>query len=258
MINLGPGGTAGLGYQEGIQEINKLGLQALEVEFTYGVRMKNDEAKMVGELAKKLGIRLSVHGPYYINLASEDKSKIEASKKRILDSCEKAHYLGAKYVVFHAAFYGKHSKEECYQIVRKEVFDLQKTMKQKGWDDVSLAPETTGKGSQFGDLDELVRLAKETGCHMCVDFAHLKARNNGKIDYDEVMQKIKFMKHVHSHFSGIEWTEKGERRHLLTQDKDIKELLSALKKHRIDATIINESPDPFGDSVKSMKIRALL
>jgi len=252
MIKLGTAGTSGLGYEAGLSKCKDLGLDAIEVEFTYGVRMKNDEAKKVGELAKKLKIELSVHAPYYINLASEDKSKLAASKKRILESCERGHYLGAKYIVFHAAFYQKHSKEECCNIVKEQIEDLQKTIKKNKWN-VVLAPETTGKGSQFGDLDELLKLKKETGCHICIDFAHLRARE-GKIDYDEVFKKLKGIGHIHAHFSGIEFTAKGERRHLITEAKDIKLLLDAIKKHHADITIINESPDPFGDCVKTKRL----
>ena len=253
MIKIGPAGSSGLGNEEGIRHANELGLSALEVEFTYGVRMKNDEAKKVGLLAQKLNISLSVHAPYYINLNSEEKPKIYASKTRILQSCERGHYLGAKYIVFHAGFYGKEDKEKTYQDIKKEIIDLQETIKQKKWD-VMLAPETTGKASQFGDIDELLRLKNETGCHLTIDFSHLKARNNGKIDYDELFKKIKHIGHIHSHFSGIEWTAKGERRHLVTETKDIKELLEYIKKYGADVTIINESPDPFGDCVKTKRI----
>ena len=84
MILFGPGGTAGLGYDDGIKEISKLGLGALEVEFTYGVRMLNEEAKKIGLLAKN--ISLSIHAPYYINLNSLENQKIGASRTRILQS----------------------------------------------------------------------------------------------------------------------------------------------------------------------------
>ena len=252
MIRLGPGGTAGLGYKQGLKEISRLGLNALEVEFTYGVRMSNEEAKKIGALAKKLDISLSVHGPYYINLASFEKPKIYASKTRILQSCERAHHLGAKYVVFHAGFYQKKSKEEIYEIIKEQVIDLQNTIKQRKWN-VELALETTGKATQFGDLDELMKMRQETGSNLTVDFSHLLARE-GKIDYDEVFNKIKSLKHIHSHFSGIEYTEKGERRHVLTEDDRIKTLISEVIKRNVDITIINESPDPFGDSVKTKRI----
>jgi len=253
MIILGPAGTGGDSLK-GIQFIHDKGLGAVEIEFTYGVRMSNELAKECGDLAKKLGMRISIHAPYYVNLASHEKAKIEASKKRILESCERGHFLGAKYIVFHAGFYMKHSKEECYSIIKKEILEIQREIKKRGWK-VILAPETTGKKSQFGDLDELLRLKKETDCHLCIDFAHLKARDQ-KIDYQKVFDKLKNagINYIHAHFSGIEYSDKGERRHILTKDSDIKELLEWIKKSKIDATIINESPDPLGDSLKSKKI----
>jgi deoxyribonuclease IV len=254
MIRIGPAGSAGLGSTEGILEIKKLGLDAMEIEFTYGVRMTINTAKQVGEEAKKSGIKLSIHAPYYINLASEDKIKQKASQKRILDSCERGHYFGTEKemtsIVFHAGFYQGKNKEEVYNIIKESIIEMQKTIKEKKWN-VLLCPETTGKPSQFGDIDELVRLSKETGCGITVDFAHLKARQNGKKEYFIWMEKLKIFKHIHCHFSGIEWTLKGERRHLITEKKDITELVSWIKKYKIDATIINESPDPIGDSVKT-------
>jgi deoxyribonuclease-4 len=250
-VKLGPAGTSGLGYEEGLKKCDELGLEALECEFTYGVRMSNAQAREVGKLAKELGVSLSVHAPYYINLNSKERVKVTASKERILQSCERGHYLGAKYIVFHAGFYTGMDKELVYNNIKKEIVLLQKEIKK--WD-VVLAPETTGKMSQFGDLDELLRLRKETGCGICVDFAHLKARNVGKIDYDSVFKKLNVLGHVHSHFAGIEWTAKGERRHLLTETKDIKELIGYIKKYKVDITIINESPDPLGDSLKTKNV----
>jgi len=156
-------------------------------------------------------------------------------------------------VVFHPGFYGKKSKEETYKMIKNEILDLQKTIRAKKWN-IDLAPETTGKESQFGDLDENLKLMKDTGCKICIDFAHLKARYNGKIDYDEIFSKIKHLKHIHCHFSGIEYTQKGERKHLITPEKEIQELLHYMKKYHMDATIINESPDPLGDSIKAKKM----
>jgi len=256
MIRIGPAGFGGEAI-EGLQRIKQAGLDAAEVEFTYGVRMLNDKAKEIGLLAKKLGISLSVHAPYYINLASEDKTKITASKKRILDSCERAHFLGAgakAAVVFHAAYYGKIPHENCYELVKEAIVEMQKTISKNKWNSV-LAPETTGKKSQFGTVDELLKLSKETGCWLCVDFAHLLARNN-HIEYKALFEKLKHSapKHIPCHFSGIEWTDAGERRHLLTKEQDIKELLSWVKKYNLDMNIINESPDPLGDSIKTAKI----
>ena len=248
----GPGGT-GSPAAEGLKIIADKGLKVAELEFTHGVNMSNETAKKVGEVAKRLGMSLSIHAPYYINLASEEPEKITASKKRILDCCERGHHLTAKYIVFHAAYYGKLGKEECFRIVKKEMLEMQEVIAKNKWNAV-LCPETTGKGSQFGTEDELVRLSLETGCGVCVDFAHIYARNNGKINYDEVMPKIKKVKELTCHFSGIEYTEKGERRHILTPTDKIKELLAAAKKHNISLRIINESPEPLADAEKMQGI----
>ena len=255
-IRFGPGGL-GNPPLDGLDKIKKAGLSAAEVEFTYGVYMDEATAKKIGAKAKELGISLSIHAPYYINLTSEDMKKRTQSKGRILQSCERGHDLGARYIVFHPAFYGKMEKKECYAIVKDAIMELQKKIKEKKWD-VVLCPEVTGKGSQFGDVDELVQLSKETGCGMCVDFAHVYARNIGHIDYDEVCKKIKDVEVLTAHFAGINFGPKGERNHELTPPARAKELLSYLKKYKISLRIINESPDPLADSVMMKQVYASL
>ncbi len=259
-IKSGPGGFENKGWQEGLEKIHALGLDAAEVEFVYGVNMNAETAKALGDLAKKLGISLSIHAPYYINLASEDKAKIAASKKRIIDSVRSGHEMGAEFVVFHPAFYGKRTPEETYALAKEAIVGMLAEIKKNKWTP-KIATETTGKPSQFGSLEELERLSAETGCAVCVDFAHLKARHNGVIDYDKVMTTIAKIKpgHLTSHFSGIEWTEKGERNHKPTDEALIKELLSYLKKHGIGTQqhplrIINESPQPSEDAALTLKI----
>ena len=237
---------------KGLKALAKSGLIACELPFTHGVNMGIPKAKEVGEVVKELKLDISIHAPYFINLASPEVEKRAASKKRILMTCERAHYIGAKFVVFHAAYYMKLSKEECYDAVKEAIIDMQKFIKQKKWN-VMLAPETTGKATQFGNLDELIKLAKETGCAVCIDFAHLLARE-GKIDYDEVMPKVKKIKEKTAHFSGINYGPKGERNHILTTTSEIKKLIAALKKYDISIRIINESPDPWKDALKTQKI----
>lgn len=252
MIRLGPAGSPEKSSFEGVSRVKELGLDALEVEFVRGVKMSNELAKKIGELAKKLDIELSVHAPYYINLCSEEKAKREASKKRILESAERAHHLGAGHVVFHAGYYGKYSKEETYDIIKNAVVDITKIIKINKWK-TQLAPETTGKASQFGSLDELLKLRKETGCSMCIDFAHILARE-GKIDYKEVFNKIKDFKHIHSHFSGINYGEKGEINHKILTEKEIEALFKEILKTRVDITVISESPITWQDSLKMKKV----
>ena len=253
-ILFGPAGTGG-SKEEGFLLVKNSNLEAVEIEFVYSIWMTERDAKSIAELNKKLGLVLSIHAPYYINLNSAEKSKIEASKKRILKCCEIGNLLGAKYVVFHSGFYQKDSKETTFDNIKKQILEMQAEIKKHGWK-IELAPETTGKASQFGSLEELIKMKKETHCHLCIDFSHLKARCNGKITYEEIASQIEKanLGHLHCHFSGIEYTEKGERRHLLTPDSEIKSLLTALKMHKIDCTIINESPDPLGDAVKMKKI----
>jgi deoxyribonuclease-4 len=110
-----------------------------------------------------------------------------------------------------------------------------------------------GKLNVFGNEDEILRLVKETGCDFCLDFAHLYARSLGKMSYIEIYDKFKNFPKLHCHFSGINFGDKGERSHKLTPESEIKKLLSAIPRNK-DITIINESPDPLGDSLKSKKI----
>ncbi len=250
MIKLGPAGNCDKGILKSIVRLHdELQLDAQEVPFTYGVNMGIELAEEAGKLAREKGISVSVHAPYYVNLLSEDKSKVVASKQRILLAAERGHYLGATHIVFHAGFYGKLSKEDAYEIVKKEVADLQKSMKKNKWES-KIAPETTGKQSQFGDLDELLRLSKETGCSFCIDFAHMKARTNGKMSYAEMIEKIRGKGHIHAHFSGIMYGAKGERNHEVTPKPEIMELMKAIVKAGLDITIINESPITWRDSLK--------
>ncbi|MBD3313795.1 TIM barrel protein [Candidatus Woesearchaeota archaeon] len=255
-IRIGPAGTGGNSIDK-LKELKELGLDAVEMEFVRGVVMSNELAGRIKEENKKHNIVLSIHAPYYLNLASEDKVKIEASKKRILDSCERGHHMGARCIVFHAAFYGKLSPEECFQQVKNEMLEMQEVIRKNNWE-VILCPETTGKRSQFGDLDELMRMMEETGCGICIDFAHIEARHNKEPDYNALAKKIKAIKNLHSHYSGISYTEKGERRHLPVDKVKAKKLLSALKAEDIDITMIIESPDTWGDAVMMKRLERSL
>ena len=252
MVKLGPAGSGGLGNEEGIKRVKEVSLNAMEIEFTYGVKMAKNRAIKIGKIAKELKVALSVHAPYYINLASKEESKIEDSKERIFRSSEMAHHMGASYVVFHGGFYQKRPERDIYKIIRKEVKEIVETLKKNKWN-VFPALETTGKRSQFGSLDELLKLREETGCEICVDFSHLLARE-GRVDYKKVFDKLKHIKHIHAHFSGIEYGEKGERRHILTKKKDIIPLIREIVKQKKDITVINESPDPLNDSLRTKKI----
>ena len=251
MIRIGPAGTEGLGNLKGVRRVARMKLDCMEVEFTYGVRMSVQGAREVGALAKDKGIVLSVHAPYYINLASDEKEKIRASKKRILDSCQRAHALGAQNVVFHAGFYQKKSAEKTYAMVKKAILEIQRRIKNNRWK-VKLCPEVTGKPSQFGSIDELLTLKKETDCSLCIDFAHLYARSQGQVDYGQVLKKLP--KKFHAHFSGIAFGPRGERKHLNTTKKFFEPLAEALLQSNREVTLICESPQPYKDAAMMKRV----
>jgi deoxyribonuclease-4 len=246
MIKVGPAGSSGLGNLKGVGKVAEMDLDCMEVEFTYGVRMDLETAKDVGALAKEKGVILSVHAPYYINLASDEAEKVTASKERILASCERANAMDAQNVTFHAGFYQKRTHEKTYQLIKTALTDLKNTISQKRWQ-VTLCPEVTGKPSQFGSLEELLRLKKETGCGITVDFSHLYARQRGDIDYGRILNKLP--KKFHAHFSGIEYGDKGERKHIRTTKRFFKPLATELVGRELDITLINESPRPYEDAV---------
>ena len=253
-ILVGPGGL-GTPAEKGIDKYRKAGLGCAEVEFTHSIYMDNKRAKEVGDYAKKQGILLSIHAPYYLNLVSQKKSVIIQSMRSILKCAELGHYMGAKYIVFHSGYYSGRTKDEAFEMVEHAIKEMNDVIDEKGWS-VMLAPETTGKLSQFGDIDELSEMHTKTKCAVCVDFAHMRAKYNGKIDFKHIcdaMKKFSF-RPLHLHMSGITWGPKGEKAHKLTPVDEIKEVLSWLKKYKFSVTMINESPDTFGDAVKTVKL----
>ena len=251
MIKVGPAGSGGRGNLEGIRRVARMKLDCMEVAFTYGVRMSLDDAREAGALARAKGITLSVHAPYYINLASDEAAKVAASKQRLLDSCQRADALGARRVVFHAGFYQKKTAEQTYALIKKAIVEIQQIILKNKWK-VELCPETTGKPSQFGSVQELLKLRKNTGCEICVDFAHLYAREQGKVDYTGIISKLP--KKFHAHFSGIEYGPKGERKHINTTPKFFKPLAEALLQSRHDVTLICESPRPYRDAAMMKRV----
>jgi deoxyribonuclease-4 len=253
MIYLGPGGlptiTKGDTIQ-GLKDLKSIGLNFMELEFVHSVYLKKEKAIEIGKAARDFGISLSIHAPYYINFGNPEK--FPPSKKRIIDSCEIGHYLGAKYVVFHPGFYGKFDREAVYKMVLRNCLEMQDIILKNNWD-VILGMETTGKKSQFGTLDELLRISKEAkACQPVIDFSHIYARNGGRINYKEVLDKMSGFRHIHSHFSNIEFTEAGERRHLPlgTAGPDFEELAKEIVGRKADITIISETPLLEQDSLK--------
>ena len=241
---------------EGIKRVRELNLDAMELEFVQGVRMGRELAERVRKAAEENNVALSVHAPYFINLNSKEKAKLEASKKRIIDSAIIGSIAGAKNIVFHAAYYGNDNKAKVYERVRKAMHEILEVLEKEGVKEkIILRPETTGKQTQFGSLEEVIKLSSELDNTLpCIDFSHIHARYqrfNSYAEFSEILEKIESMlgkealKNMHIHFSGIEYTRKGERKHLNLEESDLKykELLRALKDFNISGIAISESPN---------------
>lgn len=251
-IKFGPSHLGGV--KEAIANLEKyksFGLTACEVPFTYGVYMKPSEAERIGRVAKELGISLSIHASYWINLNSAEKEKVENSKKRILKSCEIGEILGAKRVVFHAGFYGKDSPDQAYENIKRQILEVQEELKNRGYK-IKIAPEVMGKINVFGSLDEISKLTKETHCDACIDFAHVLARYKD-YKFEEVKKMFAHLSSWHVHFSGINYGEKGEKNHIKTEKEEWKKLIKNLPKNK-EITIVNESPFPVDDSVLGLSV----
>ncbi len=248
----------------GVRCTADLGLDAMEMEFVRGVRMKPAQAREIGELARKLDIVLTAHAPYFINLLSRDPEKVEASRRRIIETAIVTHAANGYSIVFHAAYYGNYSKEEAFRLVAERVEDIVEELKARGiklW----IRPETTGKPKQWGSVDEVIALAQEVDMVLpCIDFAHLHARTgryNSEEEFRGVMEKLeqnlgKFaIENMHIHISGINYNEKGERNHLNLEESDLnwKDLLRVLKEYNAKGVIVSESPNIEGDALLMKK-----
>ncbi|MFA5060797.1 MAG: TIM barrel protein [Candidatus Pacearchaeota archaeon] len=251
-IKLGPAGLGPVSEAfSNLEEIYNKGLQACETEFVRQIYIKKEDAIEIGKKAKELGIVLSIHAPYYVNLNSKEIEKVNASKERILKCCEIGQYLGAKQVVFHPGYYGDLSKEETFKNIKERITEMMEVIKKNKWD-VEICPETMGKVNVFGSIEDISNLAKETGCSFCIDFAHILARYKEN-KFDEI-EKFFPQKRWHCHFSGIEYGEKGEKKHLVTSEENWKGLFNFLKNLDKEIVIINESPRSLEDSVNGLKI----
>lgn len=256
-IKFGPSGLGGVKEAiSNLEDYHKKGLRACEIAFTYGVYIKDrKDAEAIGKKAKELGITLSIHAPYWINLNSTEKDKVEKTKERILKCLEVGTWLGVNYVVFHPGYYGDMSKKEAYENIKKQILELQRIRKEKNYTPL-LAPETMGKVNVFGSAEEIAKLVEETGCVFCIDFAHILARDKD-YRFKEIERLFGEHKKWRLHFSGIEYGEKGEKKHIPTAESEFKKLFEGLPKDK-EIIIINEAPDPVGDSVKGLKLYSKL
>lgn len=243
---------------DGIRKVKELGLNAMEIEFVRSVYMNEKTAEEVAQVAKENEVRLSVHAPYYINLCSKDSKVIKESKERILKSLMIGEIAGADAVAVHAAYYSGLTPEQAYDKLKENVVDILDTGKSKRIKNIKLGLETMGRESQFGSLDETIKLCKDVGRKYLVpyiDWGHLFVRGKGKIDYGEVFNKLKVLKleHINSHFEGVDKNKKGEFVDVhvpINSHPPFEPLAKEILKRKLDITIISESPILEQDSLK--------
>ncbi|MBQ5390050.1 MAG: TIM barrel protein [Clostridia bacterium] len=269
----GPGGNSQSFYDAGYKStkqapawLKQVGLDAYEYEAGNGVAAGEAALREIGEAAKEHGILMSLHTPYFISLSGVDPEKRLKSIDYIEKSLWAAKLLHADTIVIHCGSAGKISREEA---MRLSADTLYKTLEKLGDTDIVFGVETMGKQNQLGTLDEVIELCRmDARLAPVVDFGHLNARDLGGVfvtadDYRRVFDKIanalgdEKARYLHCHFSKIEWTDKGEKRHLTFADTtygpDFEPLMEAIAKENLCPRIICESAGTMAEDALAMK-----
>ncbi len=246
-------------YGNACNTLRELNLNGMELEFVHGVRMSEDIQNML--VKEKEGLIFTAHAPFYVNLNSKEEEKVVASINRILQTADVTNALGGYSIVYHAGFYQGMAKEKTFENILKAHETIVETLEANG-NKIWIRPETTGKASQWGDVEEIVELSsKFNNVLPCVDFSHLHARYGGSHNtYDEfcsILDTIgnrlgsRAIENFHAHIAGIEYTAKGERKHLILEESDMnyKDLLKALKAFDVKGAVVCESPNIEGDAI---------
>lgn len=271
-------GTAGLdenfslqGHKKTIEVptyLSNMGLDAFEYQCGRGVKIKEAAAIEFGKEAAAKGITLSLHAPYYISMSSLEEEKRLNSVGYIIDSAKAIKAMGGKRVIFHSGSCAKLPREAALAKAVDTMGLIMKALDENGLGDITVCPETMGKVNQLGTLDEVLTLCKvDERIIPCIDFGHLNARDMGIIktmaDYEAIINKMENeigadrTKVFHSHFSKIEYTTGGEKRHLTFEDTafgpDFEPLMEIIARKNLAPTIICESDGTQGIDALAMK-----
>ena len=271
-------GTAGasesfkaMGYKSSAQVPEytaAMGLDAFEYQCGRGVRLGAQLAQAIREGAEACGICFSLHAPYYISMSSMGEEKRLNSVNYILQSAAAVRALGGRRVVFHPGSCGRQSREEALKKAMDTMARMQAALDEAGFEDITLCPETMGKAGQLGTLDEVLALCRvDRRITPCIDFGHLNARDGGWIKgreqyafiLDRMAQELGDERAVsfHAHFSRIEYTTGGEKRHLTFADTvfgpPFEPLLELLFQRRLAPVIVCESAGTQAEDAAAMK-----
>ncbi|MDD6926991.1 MAG: TIM barrel protein [bacterium] len=275
MIKFGPSGNS-LSFtleghkktEEAARWVKDRGLDAFEYSFGRGVNMGEEKALIIGEAFREADVEISVHAPYFINFASTEAEKASNSFGYVLDSAAALKLMGGKRVVFHPAAQGKQTRESAVNLTLDRIKTLCDYIYANGCEDMLFCPETMGKLGQIGTIEEVALFCKVDKVFIpTVDFGHVNAREQGSLkteeDYgarlDYLISELGFerMKHFHIHFSKIQYSDKGEVRHLTFEDDkygpEFPPLAAALKKRNLEPVVICESAGTQAEDAMEMK-----
>lgn len=263
MILFGPSGNSEAFFASGQKSseqsavwVKNMGLDAFEYSFGRGILMGESKALSLNQAFKENKVAISVHAPYYINFANPDDQKIQASIDYVIKSAQMVKLMGGTRVIFHPATQGKDKREVAFERTKENFKKLIAVIYELGMQDMTYCPETMGKLGQIGTVEELTELCLTDKIFVpTVDFGHINAREQGSLkcvnDYQSrleyMIEKLGYerMKHFHVHFSKIQYTAKGELRHLNFDDTvygpEFEPLAEALINLKLEPVIICES-----------------
>lgn len=275
MIRFGPSGNSKRFYDEGYKAseeapewLFKQGLNAYEYSFGRGVRLSRQKAELIGAEAKKYDISLSVHAPYYINLANPDPEKIAASIMYVMSSLEMLDCMGGERCVIHLASAAKCDRAKAIKATSDNLNLLLEAVYAKGYDKFKICPETMGKYVQIGTVEEILMFCTQDKIlYPCFDFGHINCYTKGGLKTPDDYKKIftltkealgeKKCAEAHIHFSKIQYGNSGEIRHLDFTDTvygpDFAPLAKTLKSLRLTPHVLCESAENMADDALSMK-----
>ena len=274
IARFGPAGNSDSFYAAGHKAtveaplwLQALGLTAYEYQCGRGVRVSTDTAKAMGEAAARCNVQLSLHAPYFISLASAEPEKRDNSVRYILESARAVTAMGGERIVVHPGGLGGLSRRDATALAAQTLARAQQALDEEGLCSVRICPETMGKINQLGDLDEVLEFCKVDERFLpCIDFGHLNSRTQGNLNSREAFAAVLDRLHndlgaeraaaFHAHFSKIEYTKGGEKRHLTFEDMvfgpDPAPLMQLIRERGLTPTFICESDGTQAEDARTL------
>ena len=263
MILFGPSGNSDAFFEAGLKNseqsavwVKNLGLDAFEYSFGRGVLMSEEKALSIGKAFAENNVKISVHAPYYINFANPDPEMIEKSIGYVLKSAEMVRLMGGERIIIHPATQGKDARDVAFARSVDNFKKLTEVIYQKDMQNLIYCPETMGKMAQIGTIEEITEICAIDKIYVpTVDFGHVNSREQGSlVTKEDYISRLSFMidklgyekmKHFHIHFSKIQYSVKGEIKHLNFDDQvfgpNFEPLADALIELNLEPVVICES-----------------